>query len=78
MCDFFEWDRSDPERIQAHEDFKTALVHQFNGTYGIDVDDMEPWLGLCLALEISPLPDSVKDAQKVRSSYAVLICLNHL
>jgi hypothetical protein len=67
MCDFFAWDCDAPQRQQAHEDFKTALVHQFNSIYGIDVQDMEPWRRLCLALDISPLPDSVKDEQKVRS-----------
>jgi hypothetical protein len=66
MCDFFGWDGDDPERQDAREDFKTALVHQFNSIYGKDVHDLEPWRRLCLTLEISPIPDNVKDAQKVR------------
>ena len=76
MCDFFDWDRGDPERIQAHDDFKTALVHQFNGIYGTDVNNIASWRRLCLALEITPLPDNVKNAQKVCFGFGVLTALS--
>ena len=66
MCDFFNWDRDCCERQEAHEDFKTALVHRFNGVYGTDVNDIEAWRRLYVALDISPLPDNVKNAQQVR------------
>ena len=65
MCDFFEWERDDEERKQAHEDFKTALVHQFNGIYGVGLHDMEPWRRLYRALDLDPLPDEVRTAQSV-------------
>jgi len=51
MCDHFDWYRHDRERAEAHEDFKTALVQQFNTLYGTEVDDIAAWRGLCLALE---------------------------
>ena len=75
LCDFLGWDREDPERKEAHENFKTALVLQFNSVYGTDVHDMEPWRRLCLELEICPLPNCASDAQKVRSDYIVRIGL---
>ncbi|KAI9851244.1 MAG: hypothetical protein M1838_004163 [Thelocarpon superellum] len=65
MCDFFGWDRDDPERGEAHDDFKTALVQQFNSLYGTDEESIESWRGLCLALDVDPLPDNVKDAKEI-------------
>ena len=65
MCDFFDWDRDDPERVEAHDGFKTALVQQFNSLYGTEVDDIESWRGLSLALDISPLPENLKEAKEV-------------
>ena len=65
MCDFFDWDRDDPDRQDAHDDFKTALVQQFNSLYGTEVDSLESWQGLSVALDIVPLPDNVSEAKKV-------------
>ena len=65
MCDSFDWDRDDPERAEAHEEFKEALVKQFNSLYGTEVDSIESWRGLSLALNIVPLPENVKEAKEV-------------
>ena len=65
MCDFFTWDRDDPEREAAHECFKTALVQQFNSVYGTDVNDVESWHKLCLALNLEPLPEGLSAMRKV-------------
>ena len=65
MCDFFEWDRDDDAREEAHDAFKTALVQQFNSLYGTDVDDVESWRGLFHALNIFPHPENRKEAKKV-------------
>ena len=67
MCDFFDWDRDDLGREEAHDDFKTALVQQFNSLFGTEVDDIESWRGICVALGISPLPDDLNEAKKVFS-----------
>lgn len=65
-CAFFlDWERDDPEREEAHEEFKTALVHEFSNMYGTEVDSIKSWRGLCLALEIVPLPDRINEAKKV-------------
>ena len=69
MCDFFDWDREDPDRQDAHDGFKTALVKQFNSLYGTEVDDIKSWRGLCLALDILPLPEDVTDAKEVGLQY---------
>ncbi len=65
MCDFFEWNRDDPEREEAHDNFKTAMVQQFNGLYGTEIDDIESWRGLALAVDIFPPPEEINRAKKV-------------
>lgn len=67
MCDTFDWNRENPERQQAHDDFKIALVQQFNILYGTEVEDIHAWRGLCLALEIFPLPENVDASKEVCS-----------
>ena len=66
MCDFFGWDTHDDERELAHKEFKNAMVHQFNSLYGTNVNDIESWQKLCLALDIVPLPQGIKQCRKVR------------
>jgi len=74
MCDHFDWDRHDPERADAHDDFKTALVQQFNTLYGTEVDDIATWRGLCLALDVFPVPDDLDDVREVCISLALRCC----
>ena len=66
MCDFFGWEKDDEEKGIAREDFKNAMVHQFNSLYGTDVNDIESWQKLCLALDIVPLPQGIEQCRKVR------------
>ena len=66
MCDYFEWDHGDQEREEAYKAFKDALVLEFNDLYGRDVDDIESWRGLCVALEW-PVPKTLSAAKEVRS-----------
>lgn len=70
MCNFFDWANNEPERKEAHDNFKTALVQQFNSLYGTEVDDIKSWRGLCLALDIFPLPDDPNEAKEVVSPSA--------
>jgi hypothetical protein len=69
MCDHFSWDRDNRERKDAHADFKTALVQQFNTVYGTDDTILETWQGLCRALNIEPPPTSAAEAKVVCASY---------
>jgi hypothetical protein len=65
MCDFFEWERDDYEKKTAHEEFKTAIVLTFNALYGTDVEDIDSWHKLCVALDINPLPKRLKNCRRV-------------
>ncbi|MCJ1377447.1 hypothetical protein MMC17_000542 [Xylographa soralifera] len=63
MCDQFGWDSDDEEKKEASFAFKTAMVHQFNTLYGTDVNDIESWRKLCLALDITP-PEGLQACRK--------------
>jgi hypothetical protein len=72
MCDYFDWDRYDEERKEAHQTFKEAMVLRFNELYGTDVSNIENWHKLCIAVNIDPLPGTVKSCKEVglvRSQY---------
>ncbi|OJA08018.1 hypothetical protein AZE42_08014 [Rhizopogon vesiculosus] len=60
MCKKFCWGREDDERQSAHDDFKDALVQQFNHIYGTDANDLASWRTLCQIVHVSPIPDTLK------------------
>ncbi|KAI9567947.1 hypothetical protein HD554DRAFT_2314600 [Boletus coccyginus] len=59
LCDESGWDRDDPERKEAHQKFKDALVRQFNFAYGTDVNSLANWQNLCHVVRIDPVPDGL-------------------
>ncbi|KAF8798628.1 hypothetical protein BYT27DRAFT_6897267 [Phlegmacium glaucopus] len=65
MCDRFRWDREDPVREEAHEAFRDALTKQFNSKYGTDVNNLASWQLLCDKLQVSPIPDNLKECRKI-------------
>ncbi|KAG9311185.1 hypothetical protein JVU11DRAFT_8258 [Chiua virens] len=71
LCDEFGWDRDDVDRADAHEEFKDALVKQFNEVYGTDEDDLGDWQNLCLILQIDPAPDDLDGCREVVSKMHV-------
>ena len=68
MCEYFQWEKDNRERKEAHNDFKTALVQQFNVVYGTDGTRLETWQGLCRALNVHPLPTNAAEAVTVSTS----------
>ncbi|OJA12927.1 hypothetical protein AZE42_09298 [Rhizopogon vesiculosus] len=64
MCNKFGWGKEDDERQCAHNDFKDALVQQFNHIYGTDADDLASWNTLCQIVRVSPIPDTLKSCRK--------------
>jgi hypothetical protein len=65
MCDFFDWDRDDEERGEARQAFKDAMVIRFNSLYGTDINDLENWHKLCIAVCIEPLPATIPECKEV-------------
>lgn len=77
MCDFFGWERDDPDRKEAHEEFRTAMVQEFNSFYGKDIDDLSAWQKLCKNVRISPVPDDIETCRKV-GLFALLNLMTYL
>jgi hypothetical protein len=69
LCGYFGWDRDDPDRQDAHEAFKDALVKQFNVNFGTNADDLTAWQGLCASLYVNPIPDELAACRKVRGIF---------
>ena len=65
LCNVNAWDRY--EKDEAREDYKTALIHQFNMNYGTDVNALESWQLLCTYIGIDPLPDTLERCRTVRN-----------
>jgi hypothetical protein len=77
MCDYFGWEKGDDERDEAHAEFKTAMVLKFNELYGTDTEDIECWHRLCVAVDIDPLPATIKDCKAVSTArYRSLLVKN--
>jgi len=65
LSDFFEWERGDKKN--AREEFKAAIVKQFNDIYGTDPDNLQNWQKLCHVLNIEPVPERLAACREVGS-----------
>lgn len=65
LREVFQWDKNSAELSVVRVDFNDALVQQFNFVYGTD-DNLEAWQNLCSVIDITPVPDTIKDCKKVR------------
>lgn len=63
LCSFNAWDRYEKE--DARNQYKKALIHEFNLSYGTDVDALESWQLLCTYIGIDPLPDTLEGCKRV-------------
>jgi len=67
MCKQFHWKRDkdtpSPERHAAYELLRDAMAKQFNEIYG-DADSLNAWQDLCRVLDISPIPENLKECRE--------------
>jgi hypothetical protein len=63
MSDFFDWEGADYKN--AREEFKAAMVKQFNDIYGTDPDNLGHWQKLCHVLNIEPVPEHLAACREV-------------
>lgn len=65
-------------RRVAKLQFSQAAIQEFNGVYGIDIEDIRCWRTLCRDLQISPIPDELEDCRQVGKLCAqvIVICLD--
>lgn len=59
------WNKDNPKHVEAWEKYLTALVKEFNVSYGRDVEDLAVWHGLLARIGLMDLPDNVKKCKKV-------------
>jgi hypothetical protein len=65
MCEFFKWDQNDIEMKDAKQEFKTAMVKQFNDIYGTDPNNLKSWQKLCRVLNMEPVPTDLAACREV-------------
>ncbi|KAI9842850.1 MAG: hypothetical protein M1837_006871 [Sclerophora amabilis] len=78
MCDFFGWNSKiyKDEKDSARDQFKDAMVEDFNDLYGTDVDDIRAWHTLCRTLYIVPPPEEIEQCRKrIKSTHVNLVDL---
>ncbi|KAM6527015.1 hypothetical protein FSOLCH5_003090 [Fusarium solani] len=73
MGQHFKW--QGPKKAQVKNDFRDALVEEFNYVYGTDESSLESWAKLCQAMGLCA-PKTLKEAHKiVRGAHVNLIAL---
>ncbi|KAF8599059.1 hypothetical protein BDV93DRAFT_592384 [Ceratobasidium sp. AG-I] len=60
-----EWGRNSTELTDARQDFRRALVLQFNATYGTNQNDLAAWQNLCRALNVEDIPEELSECKKL-------------
>ncbi|KAG9088430.1 hypothetical protein FRC07_012579 [Ceratobasidium sp. 392] len=79
MCDMLwpsRYDKDDPERKDAREGIRDALVHQFNAIYGRNEKSLTAWQNLCDVLQLADIPnDLVACRDLVKSTYVNIVDL---
>lgn len=65
LCKFKGWGRKSSQRKGATSAYKTTLIHQFNASYGTNVNDINSWHAMMMHMGIDPLPDTVSACKKV-------------
>ncbi|KAN0082972.1 hypothetical protein V8E55_008767 [Tylopilus felleus] len=78
LCDKFGWDKEDPSRKKAHQNFKVALVRQFNNFYGTDVNDFKSWQNLCSIVRIDPIPEDLHACREASHPVLLAPAVDHL
>ncbi|KAJ4169987.1 hypothetical protein NW754_006131 [Fusarium falciforme] len=73
MGQHFKW--QGPKKAQVKNDFRNALLEEFDYVYGTDESNLENWGKLCQAMRLSA-PKTLKEAHKiVRGAYVNLVAL---
>lgn len=61
----------DEEFKEVKDDFRGAMVLDFNDIFGEDENDLESWQRLCRMLEVSPIPTDIDSCHKVCTYFIV-------
>ncbi|KDQ53392.1 hypothetical protein JAAARDRAFT_161918 [Jaapia argillacea MUCL 33604] len=76
LCTAYHWGKENPEKEKARALFKYAMIYEFNGIYGAEVDDPASWWKLCQVLELPAFPASADACrQAVEGVYVNIVDL---
>ncbi|TFK67489.1 hypothetical protein BDN72DRAFT_770668 [Pluteus cervinus] len=66
----WDWDDDDTEweAREARRNFRSALVMQFNATYGTDANSLVAWQELCRTLQYPTIPDTLRECRALVTS----------
>ena len=76
LCTAMSWKRDDPDQKAAYEEFRDALVMEFNKNYGTDANDLTSWQTLCAAVRIDPIPEEGRTDTKLFQIFFVWFSAN--
>ncbi|KAI9446052.1 hypothetical protein H4582DRAFT_1903118 [Lactarius indigo] len=74
LCKTYQWERDDPEREAAREEFQDAMKKEFDNLYGSDEKDIKNWQKLCYVLRIDPVPDTLQKCRDVSCRFSEPLC----
>lgn len=57
------------EGRQIMDEFREALVMEFNELYGVDVNEFESWERICEDIGIKPVPDTMEECRRVSVTF---------
>ncbi|KAH8155789.1 uncharacterized protein LAJ45_00801 [Morchella importuna] len=70
------WAPAGRARSRAHRRFRSAMIDEFNATYGTDNNDLESWKNLCRVVRVDPVPETITQCRKaVRRTHVNLVDL---
>lgn len=55
---------------RERDNFKDALVRQFDASFGRDENSLTGWQALCEVIGIEPIPERLSEAKKVSAFFA--------
>ncbi|KAJ2925073.1 hypothetical protein H1R20_g12026, partial [Candolleomyces eurysporus] len=64
LCEAVRWYPNSPKQQAAYEEFRDALVMEFNKNYGTNANDLKSWQKLCAAVRMDPIPNNLAEAKK--------------
>ncbi|KAJ3574216.1 hypothetical protein NP233_g1916 [Leucocoprinus birnbaumii] len=60
-----KWEANKGPWVEANRAFKTALIRQFNFTYGTNKSSLHDWHGVLRQIGVSPLPHTIGECQQI-------------
>lgn len=70
LCRHMGWERDDPDREAAWQQYTSAMAMQFEERYGRELDDLSGLQRLCLRIGVEPIPEELEEAKEVSTLHS--------